>query len=675
MARTMTRAEASERIDRLRTEIRDHDHRYYVLAQPIISDEAYDRLMRELAELEERFPELRTTDSPTQRVGGEPTKEFPSVTHSVPMLSLANAYSEDEAREFDRRVCALLGSEKPAYVCELKVDGVAVSLEYENGKFTRGATRGDGIQGDDITSNLRTVRAIPLTVRGHAPRGRFEVRGEIYMNRADFERMNEERERSGEKVFINPRNSAAGTLKLQDPRIVAKRPLQFVAYALLQPEPAAGNHADNLQKIRSMGFRVSEHTRRSTSVDSVIEYWKEWEARRDSLPFDIDGVVVKVDSLRQQQTLGTIAKSPRWAIAFKFASRKAETRLTAITLQVGRVGTITPVAELDPIFVGGTTVSRATLHNEDYIRELDIRTGDTVVVEKGGDVIPKVSAVVREKRPKGTRRFQMPSKCPECGSPIARPADEAAWYCENAECPAQVRSRIEHFAHRGAMDIEGLGEAVVDQLVTGGFIKSAADLYGLGRHRATLVALERWGEKSVSNLLEAIESSKQKPLSRLLFALGIRHVGASVAQILAHRFGTLDAVAGASTAAIDEIQGVGPRIAESVHLFFRDPHNRRLIQQLKDAGLQVKEAAKAGVAGSAFSGKTVVLTGTLVSMTRPEAKERIEELGGKVTSSVSGATDLVVAGEEPGSKFTKARELGIPILSEEEFKRLLRRSS
>lgn len=675
MARTTTQAEASERINRLRADIRDHDHRYYVLAQPTISDEKYDRLMRELAELEERFPGLKTPDSPTQRVGGEPTKEFPSVTHSVPMLSLANAYAEDEAREFDRRVCALLRSEKRAYVCELKVDGVAVSLVYENGRFTRGATRGDGIQGDDITSNLKTVRAIPLTVRGNAAPKHFEVRGEIYMNRSDFERMNEERERSGEKVFINPRNSAAGTLKLQDPRIVARRPLQFVAYALLGPDQGAGNHARNLQKLRSMGFRVSEHTRRCTSLNDVIKYWKEWEARRDSLPFDIDGVVVKVDSLRQQQTLGTIAKSPRWAIAFKFASRKAETRLKAITLQVGRVGTITPVAELEPVFVGGTTVSRATLHNEDYIRELDIRAADTVVVEKGGDVIPKVSAVVPEKRPSGTKRFQMPSKCPECGSAIARPVGEAAWYCENTECPAQVRSRIEHFAHRGAMDIEGLGEAVVDQLVAGSFIKSAADLYSLHRHRAKLVALERWGEKSVSNLLEAIESSKERPLSRLLFALGIRHVGASVAQILARRFGTLDAIATASTEAIDEIQGVGPRIAESVQLFFQDPHNRRLVQQLKDAGLKVKEAVTAGIERSALSGKTVVLTGTLGSMTRSEAKQQIENLGGKVSSSVSAATDFLVAGEEPGSKYAKARELRVTILNEEEFLRLLRRSS
>ena len=675
MPRTVTRSAIVESLLHLREEIREHDYRYYVLAEPAISDEVYDRLMQELKEIEERYPEFVTRDSPTQRVGGVPTKEFPSVTHSLPMLSLANAYTEEEVQEFNRRVTSLLRTEKPVYICELKVDGVAVNLTYEGGQFVRGSTRGDGFQGDLITENLKTVRAIPLTVRGKDPLRDFEVRGEIYMNRADFDRMNEERERAGEKTFINPRNSAAGTLKLQDPRTVATRPLQFVAYSLLGRAPVQGNHYANLQNLRSMGFRVSEHTRQCTSLDEVTEYWKSWERRRESLPFEIDGVVVKVDSLAQQRKLGAIAKSPRWALAIKFASHKAETRLKAITLQVGRVGTITPVAELEPVFVGGTTVSRATLHNEDYVRELDIRSGDTVVVEKGGDVIPKVSAVAKAKRPAGTRRFRMPATCPECGSMIARPEGEAAWYCENAECPAQVRSRIEHFAHRGAMDIEGLGETVVDQLVSGGFIKNAADLYSLGRHKATLVSLDRWGEKSVSNLLEAIESSKKKPLSRLLFALGIRHVGSSVAGILARRFGTLDEVMEALPKAIDEIQGIGPRIAESVHLFFQDSHNRRIVRQLKHAGLQVKEPRKAGSEGSPLSGKSVVLTGTLTSMSRSEAKEQIENLGGKVTSSVSAVTDLVVAGVEAGSKYSKARTLGIRILNEEEFLRLLKRSS
>jgi DNA ligase (NAD+) len=675
MPRTVTRSAAQARVRQLREEIREHDYRYYVLAEPSVSDEAYDRLMRELTELEQQYPNLVTADSPTQRVGGTPTKEFPSVTHSVPMLSLANAYTEEEIREFDRRVCSLLGQEKPEYVCELKVDGVAVSLVYDGGRLVQGATRGDGLQGDLITENLKTVRAIPLVVRGKDPLRNFEVRGEVYMNRADFERMNEERERAGEKLFINPRNSAAGTLKLQDPRIVAKRPLQFVAYALLGPESTPGEHHLNLRSLRSMGFRVSEHTRQCTSVEDVIEYWAMWERGRGTLPFEIDGVVVKVDSLRQQQKLGTIAKSPRWAIAIKFASHKAESQLKAITLQVGRVGTITPVAELEPVFVGGSTVSRATLHNEDYIRELDVRPGDTVVVEKGGDVIPKVSAVVLAKRPAGTKHFRMPSVCPECGSTIARPEGEAAWYCENAECPAQVRSRIEHFAHRGAMDIEGLGEAVVDQLVSGGFVKNVADLYSLERSRSKLVSLERWGEKSVSNLLEAIDSSKKKPLSRLLFALGIRHVGSSVAQILARRFGTLDALMEASPGIIDEIQGVGPSIAESVHLFFQDAHNRRIIRQLKEAGLQTKEPRPAASQGSPFSGKTVVLTGTLKAMTRSEAKERIESLGGKVTSSVSASTDIVVAGEEPGSKYEKARAFGIRILDEKDFLSFLDRSS
>lgn len=674
MPRMPARSSDQERVHRLREEILDHDYRYYVLADPAVSDEEYDRLMRELVELEQQHPELVTPDSPTQRVGGTPTKEFPSVTHSVPMLSLANAYTEEEFGEFHRRVNSLLGSEVPEYVCELKVDGVAVSLTYENGHLVAGATRGDGVQGDLITENLRTIRAIPLSVRGEDPPKDFTVRGEVYMTRSDFQRMNEERARAGEKSFINPRNSAAGTLKLQDPRIVAKRPLQFVAYALLMPQQARGSHFVNLQNLRSMGFRVSEHTQRFESPGEITEYWKTWERRRGSLPFDIDGVVVKVDSLQQQRTLGTIAKSPRWAIAIKFTAHKAETRLNAITLQVGRVGTITPVAELEPVFVGGTTVSRATLHNEDYIRDLDIRAGDTVVVEKGGDVIPKVSAVVRSERPRGTKPFRMPSKCPACGSKIARPDGESAWYCENAECPAQVRSRIEHFAHRGAMDIEGLGEAVVDQLVSGNFIKNVADLYGLERHRRKLVELDRWGEKSVSNLLQAIGSSKEKPLSRLLFGLGIRHVGSSVAQMLARRFGSLDAVISASFEAIDEIPGIGPSIAESVHLFFQDPHNRKIVHQLTDAGVRVTEPRQAGVESSPFLGKTVVLTGTLRALTRPQAKEQIENLGGKVTSSVSGSTDLVVAGEDPGSKLTKARQLGIRILTEQEFMKLLDRS-
>ena len=662
----------AKRIEVLRSQLREHDHRYYVLAQPTISDTEYDRLMRELLDLEAAHPELSTPDSPSQRVGGEPTKEFPTVTHDVPMLSLSNTYSEEEVRDFDRRVRSLLGKDPFRYVCELKFDGVAVSLRYQDGIFVRGATRGDGMQGDDITQNLKTIRSIPLRLMGKKKgMTSFEVRGEVYMKRDDFRRMNEERELAGEKTFINPRNSAAGTLKLQDPKIVAGRPLNFVAYFLRTETVSLSNHLENMKILQELGFPTSDNTRLSKDVEGVIAFWKEWENRRDSLPFDIDGVVIKVDSLSQQERLGTIAKSPRWAIAFKFAARQATTTLHDITLQVGRVGTITPVAELEPVFVGGSTVSRATLHNEDYIKELDIRQGDTVVVEKGGDVIPKVSSVVKEKRRRGTKPFSMPANCPECGSRISRPEGEASYYCENSECPAQIRARIEHFAYRGAMDIEGLGEAIVDQLVNLGFIRNYADLYELHKKRSELVNLERWGEKSVDNLLLAIEGSKQRPFSRLLFALGIRHVGTSVAQLIVNHFQSFDSLTAASFEELQGIQGVGPRIAESLRRFVDDTHNARIIDRLKKAGLQFEEKRRRSAKQSALSGKTVVLTGTLSSFTREKAKQMIEDSGGHVASSVSSKTDYVVAGVDPGSKLDKAKKLGVRIVEEDEFVRLV----
>jgi DNA ligase (NAD+) len=662
------------RIEQLRARLRQHDYRYYVLAQPSISDQEYDRLMRELVALEAAYPELITPDSPSQRVGGQPTKEFPSVTHDVPMLSLSNTYNEEEVKDFDRRVRSMLRSEPFRYVCELKFDGVAISLLYRGGMFVRGATRGDGTQGDDVTQNLKTIRSIPLRLmRKKSEMDEFEVRGEVYMKREDFRRMNEERELAGEKVFINPRNSAAGTLKLQDPKIVAGRPLNFVAYYLRSGNIELSDHSDNLKTMRDLGFPVSEHTRVCKNLEAVVGYWKQWEEKRDSLPYDIDGVVVKVDSLRQQQRLGTIAKSPRWAIAFKFAARQGTTILRDIKLQVGRVGTITPVAELEPVFVGGSTVSRATLHNEDYIKELDIRPGDTVVVEKGGDVIPKVSSVVREKRRLGTRPFAMPGKCPECGSRISRPAGEASYYCENSECPAQIRARIEHFCHRGAMDIEGLGEAIVDQLVGLEFVHNFADLYELYKKRKELVSLERWGEKSVDNLLQAIEESKQRPFARVLFALGIRHVGTSVAQLIVDEFRSIDALMNASFEDLQGIQGVGPRIAESIRRFVEDKHNKKIIDRLKKAGVRFEEKQRRSVQQSALTGKTVVLTGTLSSYTRDEAKQRIEELGGRVSSSVSAKTDYVVVGVDAGSKLDKAKKLGVKTLDEEEFQKLVGR--
>ena len=666
------RAGIIKRLERLRAQLRDHDYRYYVLAQPTIEDEEYDRLLRELLDLEAANPDMVTPDSPSQRVGGRPTKEFPTVVHDVPMLSLSNTYNEEEVRDFDRRVRSALADDPFRYVCELKVDGVAVSLVYRDSTLSRGATRGDGTQGDDITQNLKTIRSIPLRLMGTKKGLReFEVRGEVFMKRDDFRRMNAERELAGEKLFINPRNSAAGTLKLQDSKVVASRPLNFVAYYLRAGAGVLTSHHENLKILRDLGFPVSEYSRISRNVEDVMEYWNEWETRRDSLPFDIDGVVVKVDALRQQERLGTIAKSPRWAIAFKFAARQATTTLKAITLQVGRVGTITPVAELEPVFVGGTTVSRATLHNEDYIKELDIRPGDTVVVEKGGDVIPKVSSVVKERRKGGTKAFAMPSQCPACGSKISRPEGEAGTYCENSECPAQIRGRIEHFAHRGAMDIEGLGEAVVDQLVSLGFVQNYADLYQLHRKENALVDLDRWGEKSVENLLRAIEKSKERPFSRLLFALGIRHVGTSVAQLLVDRFGSMDSLLSASFEVLQSVQGIGPRIAESITRFLDDKHNKRIIDRLAKAGLTLEEKKKRITRQSPFTGKTVVLTGTLASYGREEAKSLIEESGGHVASSVSSKTDYVIVGSDAGSKLDKAKKLGVRTLDEEEFIKLL----
>ncbi|MCU0454272.1 MAG: NAD-dependent DNA ligase LigA [Bacteroidetes bacterium] len=669
MPSRLTRTSARARLQKLRAAIRDHDHRYYVLAQPSIDDEAYDALVRELSELEHLFPDLVTPDSPTQRVGDQPTRTFPPVTHDVPMLSLANTYVEADVTAFDDRVRTGLAPDRPRYVCELKYDGIAVSLVYDDGRLVRGATRGDGTAGDDITANLRTIRAIPLQVPG--VKGRIEVRGEAYMRRDDFERMNSEREAAGEKLFVNPRNSAAGTLKLQDPREVAKRPLQFVAYGLRMPLRGPSTHHDGLQKLRAMGFSVSRHLRRCSTVAEIVEFWKEQGAGREALPFDIDGIVVKVDELRHQERLGAIAKSPRWAIAFKFASRKAETRLQDILFQIGRVGTVTPVADLEPVFVGGSTVSRATLHNEEYIRSLDIRVGDTVVVEKGGDVIPKVSGVVLAKRQPGSKVFRFAKRCPSCGSSLFRPEGEANTYCENQQCPAQIRERIRHFSSRGAMDIEGLGDAIVDELVTRGFIRDVADLYALSQRAEDLSELDGWGKRSVANLLDGIEQSRSRSFDRLLFALGIRHVGESVAKLVAEHAGSLERLLSLTHDDFDEVSGIGPRISQSIVHFFADRSNRRLVERLSAAGLVVRAGPRSRPAQGPFAGKTVVLTGGLESLTRDDAKRRIEASGGRVASSVSARTDLVVAGADAGSKLAKARELGIRVIDEAEFLKIL----
>ncbi|MDP2209839.1 MAG: NAD-dependent DNA ligase LigA [Bacteroidota bacterium] len=654
-----------EKIEKLRKEINEHDYRYYVLAEPVISDAEYDKLMTTLEELEKQYPELITPDSPTQRVSGEPTKKFPTVTHSVPMLSLSNSYTEEEVREFDRRVKSLLTDQSYKYVCELKFDGIAVSLKYIDGILKVGATRGDGTQGDNITNNLKTIRSIPLKLdTNNKALLDIEVRGEVFMKKDDFIRMNEEREVDGEKLFVNPRNSSAGTLKLQDPKIVAERPLNFYTYFLKAEKADLKNHSDCLKTLKQLKFPVNEFSRLCNNIDEVIEFWKEWQDKREALPYDIDGVVVKVDSLRQQDLLGAIAKSPRWAFAYKFTSRKAETKLNDIKLQVGRIGTITPVANLQPVFIGGTTVSRASLYNEDYIQELDIRIGDSVIVEKGGDVIPKVTEVIKEKRPANAKIFSFPSKCPECSSKIYRPESEVNYYCENTECPAQVKGRIMHWASRGAMDISGLGEAVVDRLVESKFIKNVADLYSLHTQKEKLAAIERWGEKSVQNLLDGIEVSKQKPYHRVLFALGIRHVGMGGAQILSTSYPSIKKLLSANKDELQNTYEIGPKIAESIERYFAEKHNINLINRLQAAGLNF-EAEK--LEGLPLSGKIFVLTGTLSSMAREEAKEKIEKLGGKVASSVSKNVNYLVVGADAGSKLEKAKKIGVEIIEEDEF--------
>lgn len=650
-------------------EIREHDHRYYVLADPSIDDRQYDALMERLLAIEKDYPSLRTPDSPSQRVGGTITKEFPTVRHDVPMLSLSNTYSEDELQAFNRRVCEKLGKESVTYTAELKMDGVAVSLIYEDGVLVRGATRGDGFVGDDITANVRTIRSLPLRLTNADATGRrLEVRGEVFMHKKDFEALNTERELTGEKLFANPRNSTAGTLKMQDASIVASRPLRVSVYSLFAPELHLTSHYESLQTMRSLGLPVNANVRLCHGIVEVQAFCDEWEMRRDSLPYEIDGVVVKVDSLEDQRTLGTVAKSPRWAIAYKFSARKAETVLKDITFQVGRIGTITPVAELAPVLLAGSTISRATLHNEDFIRELDLRKGDTVVIEKGGDVIPKVSAVVLEKRPQDAEPFVFASKCPACGTALLRPEGEAAWFCENPECPAQVRGRIEHFASREAMDIETLGEAVVDVLVEHGFITTYADLYDLHTSRKELEKLERFGAKRVEKLLDGIERSKRQPLDRVLFALGIRFVGKGTATLLANHFLSFDALRVAAKEELESVNGIGPRIAESVRRFFDDSRSCSLVDKLIHAGVSASlQETEPEQRLAFFDGKTFVLTGTLTSLTRDEAKRLIETFGGKVAGSVSSKTNAVIAGESAGSKMDKARQLGIRIFSEEDF--------
>ncbi len=668
-----------ERVNKLRERLNDANYRYYILAEPTIDDYEYDMLMNELIELEKKYPELLTPDSPSQRVGGDLTKDFPTVTHEVPMLSLSNSYDENDLREFDKRVNNLLKGEKFRYVCELKFDGAAVTLIYRDGMFIQGATRGDGTQGDEITTNLKTIRSIPLRIH---PEGKpfkkldIEVRGEVFIKKDDFIKINERQEQAGEKLYANARNTCAGTLKLKDSKIVASRNLNMFCYFLrhLDPNEQAKlkSHYENMQLLKKLRFPVNEHIATKDNMDDVISFCNEVESWRDELDYEIDGVVIKVDSLEQQEKLGSIAKSPRWAIAYKFKAKQAVTKLKGITLQVGRIGTITPVAELEPVFLAGSKISRATLHNADEIERKDIRVGDYVKIEKGGDVIPKVVEVVKEKRSKSSKPFVMPAKCPVCGTELERPEGEANHYCINHQCPAQVQGRMEHFVSRNAMDIEGLGYSIIEKFIELKYLHDITDIYRLKEHEKELKGLERFGDKSIDNILESIEKSKQRPFEKVLFAIGIRHVGDRTAKLLAKHFGSIDELMNTPKEDIESVNEIGPKIAESVYDFFRKKSNMELVNKLRKAGLKFESDGGKKKGPGKLEGKTFVLTGTLEKYKREEAAEIIESLGGKVSSSVSKKTDYVLAGDEAGSKLDKARELGVKVIDEKEFEKIVR---
>ncbi|MDP1652125.1 MAG: NAD-dependent DNA ligase LigA [Rhodocyclaceae bacterium] len=659
----------------LRAEIARHDHAYYVLDAPTIPDAEYDKLFRELQAIEAQHPELRTADSPTLRVGGAPLPEFSQVRHAVPMLSLNNAFSAEEAASFDRRCREGLGKEIIDYACEPKLDGLAITLCYENGIFVQGATRGDGFTGEDVTRNLRTVRNIPLRLAGSDVPALLEVRGEVLMLRRDFERLNERQRAAGDKEFANPRNAAAGSLRQLDPKVTARRPLRFFTYGIADADavsPAPTFHSGMMERLAGWGFPVAPERAVVQGAPGLLAYYERIGTARRELPYAIDGVVYKVDRIADQETLGFVSRAPRFAIAHKFPAEEALTTVEAIEVQVGRTGAITPVARLAPVFVGGVTVTNATLHNEDEVRRKDVRVGDTVIVRRAGDVIPEVVSVVSEHRPILAPEFVMPKVCPVCGSAIEKPEDEAIARCTGGLfCPAQRKQALLHFASRRAMDIEGLGEKLVDQLVDNAIVESPADLYKLGSF--ALANLERMAEKSASNLLAAIDKSRSTTLARFVFALGIRNVGEATAKDLARHFGSLDALMGAGIESLQQVPDVGPVVAASIAHFFAEPHNVAVIEQLRVAGVHWEEGVPSLMASSAIAGKTFVLTGTLPTLTREEAKELIEARGGKVAGSVSKKTDYVVAGAEAGSKFTKAQELGVTILDEAQLLSLLER--
>ncbi|MGB2986540.1 MAG: NAD-dependent DNA ligase LigA, partial [Phycisphaerae bacterium] len=669
---TVVTASTTQRIEKLRDEIRLHDYAYYVLGKPTITDRQYDALFDELEKLEQENPELITPDSPTQRVGETPIEGFEHVTHAIRMLSVDNTYDEQQLREFDERVAKGLGGESHVYVVDPKIDGVAVSLLYEDGVLRLAATRGDGTTGDDITANVRTIKSIPLKLIDKGIPEILEVRGEIVWPVEDFRKFNAERDAAGEPMFANPRNATTGSLKQLDPRNVAGRGLTFVSHGVGRVEPLTTASDDELFKqLKRWGIPVSPYRVVVDSIDKIIKKLPEWDKRRRELPYETDGLVIKVDALDQRDALGATSRYPRWCIAYKFAAEQTESVLLSVDYQVGKLGTITPRAVMTPVQLSGTTVRHASLHNFDQVDRLDVRVGDTVIVEKAGEIIPQVVAVVKEKRPRDAKLIKRPTTCPVCNGVVER--DEGGVYlrCISPSCPAQLKERLIHFAGRNQMDIEGAGQVLIETLVDQGFIHDYADLYHLHERRDELVTLERMGEKSVDNLLAGIDQSKQQTLSRVLAALNIRHVGASTAELLAEHFGSMEKLEAASKEGLTEIEGIGPEMARSIAHFFASTEGARAVQRLKDAGVNMAQPKRRGAAEGFLAGKTVVVTGTLESMSRKEAQDLIKQLGGKAAGSVSTKTDLVVYGESPGSKFDKAKQLGVTAVDEAEFLKMI----
>ena len=661
-------------IESLRDKIRHHEYRYYVLDDPEITDAQFDKLMDRLKALEAEHPELVTPDSPTQRVGGKPREGFVKARHSSPMLSLDNTYNVEELRNWERRVHELSGRKSLEYVCELKLDGMSLALHYEDGRLARGITRGDGTIGEDVTLNVRTVRSIPLSIPREKLKAAgippdFEVRGEMLMPIAAFRRMNEEREQQGLSVFANPRNATAGTVRQLEPSITAQRRLDYFAYMLLKDgRTYFARHSETLKALDAAGFKVNQTRELAKTFEEVWDFIERQETKREKLPYEIDGIVIKVDSTALQDELGYTGKAPRWAIAYKYAARAGITRIEGIRVQVGRTGKLTPVAELAPVSIGGTTVRNATLHNVDEIERLGVKIGDWVEVERGGDVIPKVSRVVEDKdHPRGHKLFEMPDRCPVCGTHVVRTEGEVDYRCVNANCPAKLRETILHFASRGVMNIDGMGDALVNQLTDRGLVKNVADIYKLTKDH--LLSLERMGDKSAQNVLDEIEASKKLPLERVIYGLGIRFVGERTAQFLAEHFGSMEALMKASEEELQDVNEVGPRIAESIVEFFQEPKNRELVKRLEEAGLTF--SGKKKERGTKLAGKTFVLTGTLQRYSRDQAKKMLEDAGGRVSGSVSKKTDYVIAGSDAGSKLDKAKELGVPVIGEEEMNELL----